>query len=126
MSKGAQLGRMEQLGGLCSQKLLDYIFEHLTAFRLLLCCAEGTRFFGMIDRMVELELAGTQRYQQVMRDLGLSEASIDPRLEHILVTGMVNAFFELVIHEMTYEQAQTYLSQMQAFYYAGWKTIMGR
>lgn len=126
LSKSAQLCRMEQLEGLCSRQLLDYVYEHLTAFRLLLCCSEGTRFFGMIDRMVELELAGTRRYQRTLRDLGLSESSIDPRLEHILVTGMVNAFFELVIHEMTYEQAQTYLSQMQAFYFAGWKKIMGR
>ena len=116
---------MEELEGLCSSQLLSYVFDHLTAFRLLLLCAEGTRFAGMIDRMVELLQQSTHRCQENLRQQGLLSATIDPRLEHILVTGMVNAFFELVIHEMTPRQAETYLAQMQAFYDAGWKKIFG-
>lgn len=116
---------MEATEGLCSRRLLQYVYDHLTAFRLLLCCSDGTRFSGMIDRMVELGLEGTHRYQRSLQEKGLLESSVDPRLEHILVTGMVNAFFELVIHQMTPEQADTYLSQLQAFYYAGWKKILG-
>ena len=122
---GEAPGRIEELEGLCSRQLLKYVFDHLTAFRLLLLCSEGTRFAGMIDRMVELGMQGTRRYQRNLRQLGLSGAEVDPRLEHILVTGMVNAFFELVIHEMTPEQADTYLEQMQAFYRAGWRSILG-
>ena len=114
---------MEELERLCSQELLQYVFANLTAFRLLLLCAEGTRFAGMIDRMVEQLQHSTHRCQENLRRQGLLSASVDPRLEHILVTGMVNAFFELVIHEMTPEQAETYLAQMQAFYDAGWKKI---
>ncbi len=112
--------------GFCSRRLLEYVYDHLTAFRLLLCCSEGTRFSGMIDQMVELGLEETHQYQDSLLEQGLLESSIDPRLEHILVTGMVNAFFELVIHEMTPEQADTYLSQLQAFYDAGWNNMLGR
>lgn len=122
---GEASGNMELEEGLCSRRLLQYVYDHLTAFRLLLCCSDGTRFAGMIDRMVELALEGTHRYQRSLREKGLAEHTVDPRLEHILVTGMVNAFFELVIHQMTPQQADTYLSQLQAFYHAGWKKILG-
>ena len=124
-SEVSRPGRIEELEGLCSHRMLEYVYDHLTAFRLLLLCAEGTRFAGMIDRMVELGMKGTRRYQQSLREMGLAGSHVDPRLEHILVTGMVNAFFELVIHEMTPQQAETYLAQMQAFYRAGWKSILG-
>ena len=52
--------------------------------------------------------------------------SIDKRLEHILITGMFNTFFELIIHEMPLEEAKHYLKEMRAFYTAGWMKIMGQ
>ena len=35
--------------------MLHYAYDHLEACQLLLCCAQGTRFAGMIDEMVEIE-----------------------------------------------------------------------
>ena len=51
---------------------------------------------------------------------------IDERLEHILITGMFNTFFELIIHEMPLEEAKHYLKEMRDFYTAGWMKIMGQ
>lgn len=51
---------------------------------------------------------------------------IDERLEHILITGMFNTFFELIIHDMPLEEAKHYLKEMRAFYTAGWMKIMGQ
>lgn len=48
------------------------------------------------------------------------------RLEHILTTGMFNAFFELIIHEMPLDEAERYLEEMRDFYTAGWMKIMGQ
>ena len=50
----------------------------------------------------------------------------DERLEHILITGMFNTFFELIIHEMPLEEAEHYLKEMRDFYTAGWMKIMGQ
>lgn len=51
---------------------------------------------------------------------------IDPRLEHIIATGMINTFFELIIHDVPYNEAETYLMEMRDFYTAGWLKIMGQ
>ena len=38
---------------------------------------------------------------------------------------MFNAIFEVVIHDMPYEQALRDVEQLRAFYTAGWSKLMG-
>ena len=99
----------EHLGidsGACMHQMLLYAYQHLDEFKLLLCGAEGTRFSHFIDEMVGIELQGTHDYLKVLADLwGRPAPPIDERLEHILITGMFNAFFELILHEMPLERA---------------------
>lgn len=121
-----QPDNMGEISGKCMHDMLLYAYENLDEFKLLLCCSEGTRFAGMIDEMVEVEIKGTHDYQSVLETLGYHSPSIDPRLEHILVTGMFNAFFELIIHEMPLHEAEKYLTELREFYTAGWLKIMGQ
>ncbi len=119
----------DQLGtisGVCMYDMLLYAYEHLEKFKLILCHSEGTRFSDLIDTMVEIETKGTHDYLEVLRKLGGPAPPIDERLEHILITGMFNTFFELIIHEMPLEEAKHYLEEMRAFYTAGWMKIMGQ
>lgn len=121
-----QLEHMSEISGDCMTEMLLYAYEHLDEFKLILCRSEGTRFSGMIDEMVEIEVKGTQDYKEVLKALGRPSPEIDPRLEHILITGMFGTFMELIIHEMPLEQALSYLNEMRAFYSAGWMKIMGQ
>lgn len=119
-----QPNHMSDISGQCMVDMLLYAYDHLDEFKLLLLCSEGTRFAGMLDEMVEIEVQATHDYQAVLNRLGRPSPMIDPRLEHILVTGMFNAYFELIIHEMPLEQALVYLQELRAFYTAGWLKIM--
>lgn len=121
-----QPDNLSGISGKCMMEMLIYAYDHLDEFKLILCCSEGTRFAGMLDEMVEIETKGTHDYQAVLNSLGRPSMQIDPRLEHILITGMFNAYFELIIHEMPLEQAKLYLEEMRAFYTAGWMKIMGQ
>lgn len=117
---------MSAVSSKCMHDMLLYAYENLDEFKLILCCAEGTRFAGMIDEMVRVESESTHAYQEVLAQLGRPSPQIDPRLEHILITGMFNAYIELIIHEMPLEQAEEYLTELQEFYTAGWMKIMGQ
>ena len=121
-----QPNHMGEISGKCMHQMLLYAYDNLEAFQLLLCCSEGTKFAGMIDEMVEIEIEGTHAYQAVLEGLGYHSPLIDPRLEHILITGMFNAFFELIIHEMPLDEAEQYLIELREFYTAGWMKIMGQ
>lgn len=117
---------MSEISGACMFDMLHYAYEHLEECKLILCCSEGTKFAGLIDEMVEIEVEGTHAYQEVLRKLGRPSPHIDPSLEHILITGMFHTFFELIIHEMPLKDAENYVREMRAFYTAGWMKIMGQ
>lgn len=121
-----QPDQMNEISAQCMMGMLHYAYAHLDACKLLLCSAEGTRFAGFIDEMVEIEVNATHAYQEVLEALGHPSPKIDLRLEHMLITGMFHTFFELVIHEMPLADAENYVTEMQAFYTAGWMKIMGQ
>lgn len=68
-------------------------------------------------------ICGTLSKHQVFAEF--PSPPIDERLGHMLITGMFNTFFELIIHEMPLEKAEYYLKEMRTFYTAGWMKIMG-
>ncbi|MBB5184815.1 AcrR family transcriptional regulator [Faecalicoccus acidiformans] len=117
---------MSDISGKCMFEMLHYAYRHLEECKLILCCSEGTKFSGLIDEMVEIEVEATHSYQKVLEELGRPSPKIDPVLEHILITGMFHTFFELVIHEMPLENAENYVKEMRIFYTAGWMKIMGQ
>ena len=117
---------MGDISGVCMFEMLHYAYEHLEECKLILCCSEGTKFSGLIDEMVEIEVESTHDYLKVLEELGRPSLRIDPALEHILITGMFHTFFELVIHEMPLKDAENYVREMRAFYTAGWMKIMGQ
>ncbi|NBJ91996.1 TetR/AcrR family transcriptional regulator [Parablautia muri] len=118
--------QMGKLSAKCMNELLAYSYEHADEFYLILKCSEGTKYAGMIDDMVELEVESTHKYYKVLEQLGAYVPKIDERLEHIMATGMIGAFFEMVLHKMPFEDAKVFLQQLNDFYTAGWMKIMGQ
>ena len=112
--------------GACMFDMLHYAYDHLEECQLLLCAAEGTQFAGLVDKMVQIETDATHDYMEVLEELGRPVPEIDLRLEHILITGMLRTFFELIIHAMPLPEAENYLREMRTFYTAGGMKIMGQ
>lgn len=120
--------QMENMGvqsGECLKKMMEYEYENKDVFKLLLCCAEGTKYENMVHEMVEIEVDATHAFAENAKKLGYPEYRVDPTLEHILVSGMFTAFFEMIIHDVPFEKATAYLQELRDFYTAGWKRIMG-
>ena len=120
-----QPAHMGDISGDCMDWKVDYIYEHFDAFKLLLCCAEGTRYEWFIHDLVKIEVDATHRFLSVLKGLGHPVKAIDPQLEHILVSGLFSGFFEMVVHDMPKEQALGYVKELREFYTAGWQKIMG-
>lgn len=120
-----QINCMSEISGECMEEILDYSYEHLDEFKLILQCSEGTRYESFIHDMVEIEIDATHKFNDVLNSLGKNSRLVNPQLEHMLVSGMLSAYFEMIIHEMPKEQAKEYLKDLRVFYTAGWQKIMG-
>ena len=104
--------------------MVGYICQHREPVKLLLCGAEGTSYENFIHNMVEVEVESTLQYMQVLRRLGRNVPVLDRQMCHILASGMFSGLFEIVIHDMPYEQAIRYVDQLRDFYTAGWLKLM--
>ena len=106
LSPKRQTERMGSVGKECMQEMLVYMHSHRDEFHLILLYSDGTPYSTLTDDLVELEIKATNRYCDTLRGLGKTVPDIDERLEHILVTGMMNAYFEIIIHDMSMEDAE--------------------
>ena len=123
LEPGAQQENMGKVGCDCMEQMLDYMYENEDEFRLILTCSEGTRYENMVHEMSEIEVQATHDFVELMRKNGNDIRQIDPKLEHVLVSGMFTAFFELLIHKNDIGEAKTYLGQLREFYTAGWRQL---
>ena len=122
----SQPDNMASISGNCMYDGLLYCYDNLDVFKLILLKSEGTTFSHMIVEMVKIEADATHKYLNVLKRLGKPSPKIDTKLEHMIITGMFNTYFELIIHEMPIEDAKLYLKEMREFYTAGWMKIMGQ
>lgn len=125
LSPQEQQANMGEISGECMNTMVEYIYDHFDAFKLILCCSEGTEYENFIHDLVVVEVDATHRFMSVLRTSGHSVREIDPQLEHILVSGFFSSFFETVVHDMPKEQSLRYTRELREFYTAGWSKIMG-
>ena len=109
----------------CLDWMVDYICQNREPVKLLMCRAEGTGYESFVHNMVEVEVEYTLRYMEVLRRLGRRVPTLSRSLCHIIASGMFNGLFEVVIHDMPYEQALRDVKQLRAFYTAGWLELVG-
>ena len=116
---------MGEISGSCMDWMVNYVYKYPKEFKIILLASEGTKYANFIHEMVDLEVKATENFISVLKGLGYRVKDIDPKLEHILVSGMFSAFFEMIIHDMPYERACEYIKQLKEFHTAGWMKIIG-
>jgi len=104
---------------------LDLIYDHFEEFKLLLCRSAGTRYENFIHDLVMLEQRETLDYMEAARKQGVPVWEIEPRELHLLLSAYVSAIFEVVAHDFSKDEAAHYLSTLQAFFYPGWRAVLG-
>ena len=126
LPKEEQPAHMGQESGECVDWMIDYMYSHWEAFKLLICCSSGTPYEQFIHNMVDIEVEYTFRYIDVLRDLGHTVPDLDRELCHMIASGMFEGMFEVLRHDMPKERAVRFVTRLREFYTAGWIKIMGQ
>lgn len=105
--------------------MLDYIYGNYDAFKLILCCSEGTPYADYVDSIVEIESEYTLRFIDVMRGAGYHLRELDPHLMHMLANALFSGIFEVVVHDSEKNQAAKNIRELMDFFTAGWMKIFG-
>lgn len=124
LSGTEQTRQMLETSSDCMRTMLDYVYDHYDAFKLLLMCAEGTAYGDFVHQLVVREVDSTYTYIQTLAGMGHQVEPLNKDLVHIIASGLFSGFFEVVIHDMPREEAGAYLSQLRRFYSAGWSELL--
>lgn len=105
--------------------MIDYIYDHYEAFKLIICCSNNTKYEHYIERLIEIEVKSSHNLIRNMKNLNLLKHEIDDNLIHIVVTTFFHGMFETVMHDISKDKAMIYIRQVKEFYTAGWLKILG-
>ncbi len=106
--------------------MVDYVYEHKDPVKILFSCAEGTSYDNFIHNMVEIEEEATLNYLDELRQMGKDIPTLDKSLCHIIASTMFDSIFEIVIHDIPYDEAKRNIKLLREFYSAGWQRLMGQ
>ena len=106
--------------------MVEYVYEHKDPVKLLFSCAEGTSYDNFIHNMVEIEEEATLSYLDILRQMGKDIPTLDKSLCHIIASTMFDSIFEIVIHDIPYDEAKRNIKLLRDFYSAGWQRLMGQ
>lgn len=120
-----QTRRMTDISGDAMSQLLNYIYDHSEAFKLLILCADGTKYADFIHQLVMRETTSTFAYIETLRRMGVPVKPVNRNLIHMVSSGLFTGIFETVIHDMPKEEAVRYLMQLRSFWTAGWEELLG-
>ncbi|MCR5624453.1 MAG: TetR/AcrR family transcriptional regulator [Lachnospiraceae bacterium] len=104
--------------------IIEYIYQHFNAFKLLVCHSQGTRYENYVHDIAVLEEESTKRYFSKARELNASIRMIPDNEYHLFVTTSINAIFQVVEHDFSEEDAISYAKHLNTFYISGWKSLL--
>lgn len=105
--------------------MVDIIYAHFDAFKLIVCKSAGSGYQYYIDKMIEVETDNTDRFIDVLKGLGFEINEIRADLNHMLASALFNGMFEVVAHDLSKEDAAAYIKQLRFFFNAGWDKLLG-
>ncbi len=104
---------------------MTYIYNHLDAFQLLICKAQGTRYESFLHDLAVEEEKTTMAMMETLKAHGKQINDVNEKEFHLLVSANVNAVFQAVEHDFTREEALRYADTLDRFFSRGWQVFFG-
>jgi len=106
-------------------ELIDYMYEHLDEFRLLLDASYGTRFHNFVDELVRIEVEYTYKYMETVGYANNFGNALTEKLLHIVTTSRFESIFEIIRHGMSRSEANEYIELLSRYHRTGFLEIFG-
>lgn len=105
-----------------SKWIIDYIYAHSDAVKLLLCCSEGTKWTDYLEPFIELE---ERAYRNYFRTIAPNAEVPSDFFFHCTAAAGFQFVVHAVEHDLSYEESLAVMSEQERFRLAGWRELMG-
>ncbi len=119
-------GDMGQLENGQEAKLaVSYIYDHLDAFRLIVCKSQGTKYENFLHDLAVLEEETTLSFMKMLKEKGVKIKDFSLKEFHLLTTANISAIFQTVEHDFSKEEAMHYAYTLDRFFSKAWGEFFG-
>lgn len=125
MDRAEQAAQMPDYADGGTMELVEYMYDHLDEFRLLLDASYGTRFHNFVDELVRIEVEYTYKYMEAVGSTAQLEDITTQRLLHIVTTSRFESIFEIIRHGMSLEEAREYIGLLSRYHRTGFLAVFG-
>ena len=126
MTPEEQAERMPKYADGGTSELIDYMYEHLEEFRLLLDASYGTRFHNFVDELVRIEVEYTYKFMEAVGYSDKFGDAVTQKLLHIVTTSRFESIFEIIRHGVSREEATEYIELLSRYHRCGFIEIFGK
>lgn len=125
MDRAEQAAQMPYYADGGTMELVEYMYDHLDEFRLLLDASYGTRFHNFVDELVRIEVEYTYKYMEAVGSTAQLGDATTQRLLHIVTTSRFESIFEIIRHGMSLEEAREYIGLLSRYHRTGFLAVFG-
>ena len=104
---------------------LNYMYENFDAFTLLLRKSAGSTHEHFQEDICDLYTKNCEKTFAYMYKQKIAAKKISPMTIHFIASTIINAFCDIILHNMTKKEAQEYISDIMEFTSYGAYKLLG-
>ena len=105
-----------------TELVLRYIYDNLDAFKLIFCHSAGTEYEHYFDKLAETE---EKFYKEFVTQFSVQGHRVSDFFIHVVCRTGWQYIYEVVSHDIPYEEAQEFMKSIREYSFAGWGRVLG-
>ncbi|WP_373844486.1 TetR/AcrR family transcriptional regulator [Clostridium sp.] len=105
--------------------LVEFIYGNYDEFKLILTCADGTKYENFLHDIAKIETINTLKFMDKLKEKGYKIKNISEKEVHVLIQAYFSSIFEGIVHDYHKSEAIKCIKTVVNFNKTGWKYIFG-
>lgn len=105
-----------------TELVLKYIYDNFDVFKLIFCNSAGTEYEGYFDDLAAIE---EKYYKEFVKQFSRRENTVSDFFIHVICRSGWSYIYEVVSHDIPYDEAKIFMADISKYCYAGWKCVLG-
>lgn len=101
--------------------LIDILYNYFDEFKLLVTCSPNGYYHDFLESLVQLDVEATRKFLINLGSESYKKGRINDEFIHVVCSAFYAGLFEVVIHDMPRNAAESYINELRSFYNSGWK-----
>lgn len=123
LPESEQTQRIDEYSDTGFSEFIEFIYDNIDAFKLILTCSNGSIYNDFIHRLVEVDVDCIFKYVEATGNDAVSSGRLTRNFAHLASQAFYTGALEVVVHDLPIDEATEHINRLRRFYTAGWMTV---